>query len=492
MSTTSSPEKPYTASALETWAWGTGVITSAGIVMMFQQVMNIFTVAYGLSPVVLSWILLLPRIVDAFVDPVIGNWSDQTRSCWGRRKPFLLVSGCLGALLIGSIWWADPGWSHTVQFCFLGVLGVLIYICYGTYNMSYSAIGFELSDDYNERSKIWAISGFFGAVNSLAVGWMYWFALRPMFGNEIWGMRWIGVGMALVMIGTTLITVYFTRERFTHSGTAKHVPILQALKETTKNRPFVILLIIKFLEFLGMRIATVIVVFYVCLYYVCPGNKDLATKISGIAGTINVVGNFVFLPLVKPFSKFFGKRNALVWGTLTMFLAALVTPFVLTPKHPYWVLIPTLIFTPMWVVNYTITNAILPDICDLDELECGQRREGLYTAVYGFVSKVAISLCLLLVGYVVVWAGVDTKQLIQPPQVLHNLYWMAVIPGIFLTFLTLMAALKFPMTEAVVKDIHRQLEARRLARAAAGQPTDLVVEELVQGHPEPGTPGPNS
>jgi len=76
--------------------------------------------------------------------------------------------------------------------------------------------------------------------------------------------------------------------------------------------------------------------------------------------------------------------------------------------HTSTALIPGLIVAPLLVITGTIAGAVLPDICDLDELETGQRREGLFTAVQGFVSKLEISLAVVLVGYVVSVASVDT------------------------------------------------------------------------------------
>lgn len=473
--------KPYTAPRREIWSWGVGRVAEAGLIMTFGQAMNIFTVGFGLNPVIVSWCMMLPRLVDGILDPLIGHWSDNMHTRWGRRKPFMLGGSIVGAFFLAAIWWADPAWSQTAQFLYLGLGGTLLYLCYGTYTMAWTAIGYELSDDYHERSKIAAIGGFFLAIMSLALGWMYWFALRPMFGNEIWGMRWIGGGMAILVVGAAVVCTLFTRERYSHANRG-HVAIVPAIKATIRNRPFVILILIKLFEIFGGRL-TGGIMFFVGVYYVCLGDKDLATKIGGIGATIGVIWNFALLPLMKPISKWIGKKGALVSGAAVGFLSALATPFILTPEHPYWMLIPTLIVAPLLVISGTISNAIVPDICDLDELESDQRREGLFTAVMGFMAKLEISLSVVLVGYVVVWAGVDTKVAMQPQNVRDNLYWLVVIPGIVFSFLTLWMTLKFPMTEALMVEVRRKLDLRRLAKAAAGEPTDEIAEELVHHRP---------
>lgn len=400
--------KAYTAPSREIWGWGAGKVAEFGLVAMFGQAMNIFTVGFGLSPVIVSWCMMLPRLVDGIVDPIIGHWSDGLRDRWGRRKPFLVVGAVLGAIFLSLLWWASPDWNQTYQFVFLGLVGMCLYLCYGTYVMAWNAIGFELSDDYHERSRIQAVAGLFTAIMVLLNSWTYWFALRPIFGGVIWGMRWIGFAVAAMIILSMLVVLYTTKERFNRVNRGEHAPLLPAIKTAMKNRPFLILLLIKLFETFGGRLAGGLA-FFLGIYYVCRGDQDLGTKIGGIGATLGTVWSFAVLPLVKPASRWIGKRGALIVGHSLGFFAAILAPFITTPEHPYWGLIPGLVIAPILVITGIIASAILPDICDLDELQTGQRREGLFTSVMAFVSKIEISLAIVLVGYVVSWSGVDTK-----------------------------------------------------------------------------------
>ena len=641
MSTTPEPTttavggKPYTAPARQIWGWAIGRVAEFGLVSTFGQAMNIFAVGFGLNPVVLGWCMMLPRVVDGIVDPIMGHWSDDLHSPWGRRKPFMIGGAFIGAFFLIALWWAQPQWRPLTQFIYLSVIGTCLYLCYGAYVMAWTAIGYELSDDYHERSKVAAIGGFILAAMGLANSWIYWFALRPMFGGVIWGMRWVGAALAVLIIISAVITTVMTRERFTHTNLSKHVPILPALKTTLSIRPFVVLILMKICEIFGGRL-TGGISFYLGVYYVCRGDQDLATRIGGIGATLGTIWNFAVLPFVKPASKIIGKRGALILGSGIGFGTAILAPFITTPEHPYWGLIPGLIVAPLLVISGTIAGAILPDICDVDELQSGQRREGLFTSVMAFVSKLEISLAIVLVGYIVSWSAVDTKighrweatidskeeavsgfspgemaafgfkdgkpatfdtfsvllpkseggnmkefeifasdespttgfrslgkfqtesgkpagyqefkfapvtakffrvQLIsaqdagasislrairltdsravaptapahpdapgasiasnllaagkgakmlaaQPPEhVVHKLYWLVMIPGIIFSGLTFVMTLLFPLTEAMMKEVRRKLDEIRLAKAAAGEPTDQVAEEFVHEHP---------
>jgi GPH family glycoside/pentoside/hexuronide:cation symporter len=389
------------------WGWGIGRIAEFLLIVMTGHAFTLYTVGFGLSAVAVSWCMMLPRLVDGFLDPIIGHWSDELRTSWGRRRPLMIVSAFLGAPFVASLCWANPNWSATAQTIFLGVGVMAVYLCYGVYTMSWNAVGYELSDDYHERSRVQAVQGLFLASMGLINSWIYWLALRPTFGGPMWGMRWIGAAAAIVIIVTACITVAMTKERFTHAN-RKHVRLLPAIKATLKCRPFVILLLMKIGEILGGRLVGAIS-FYLGLYYVCRGDLELSTKIAGIGATLGTVWNFVMLPLVKPASKRIGKRGALILGSGIGFLVAIIAPFITTPEHPYWGILPGLLVAPLLVITGTIAFAIMPDICDLDELASGQRREGLFTSVMAFFSKLEISMAIILSGYLVGSVGVDMK-----------------------------------------------------------------------------------
>jgi GPH family glycoside/pentoside/hexuronide:cation symporter len=123
-------------------------------------------------------------------------------------------------------------------------------------------------------------------------------------------------------------------------------------------------------------------------------------------------------------------------------------------------LFPSLMLVTLLGISNTIANAIMPDICDVDELETGHRREGLFTAVMGFVQKIEMSLCALLVGYLVVWSGLDTTVALQPEGVLKRLFWLGVLPNIVFTAGYFILALRFPLTEKTMDEVRRQLDLR--------------------------------
>jgi len=216
------------------------------------------------------------------------------------------------------------------------------------------------------------------------------------------------------------------------------------------------------------------------LYYVCAGNKDLSFKVAAISGTMSMVFGLVLMPFMKNFSKLMGKRRALIMGATVSFIAALIAPLITLPGHPYLPLIPGLLFMPLGIISSTLGDALLPDICDYDELQYGQRREGLFTAVLAFFSKMEMSVAALGVGYLIAWAGYAKDLPLQSPTTIHRMWWVALIPNIFFALAGLLLILKFPMTEATTAQVRKQLDARRalekLASAESAETNNLACE----------------
>jgi GPH family glycoside/pentoside/hexuronide:cation symporter len=450
-------------------------------------------VGFGINAVVLGWAMMLPRFFDAIADPYLGHLSDNTHTRWGRRKPYLISGAVLGAFFLCAMWWANPAWSETTLLIYLGVLGTLCYLCYGLYTMAWTAVGYELTDDYNERSKVAAVAGFFLAIVSFSASWIFRVALLPIFGDAkvvdgktvgdaAIGMRYISAAVSVIIISSAIMAAKGCKERFTHAN-KKHEPLLPALKTTTQNKPFVILLLVKVCQLFGERLSGALLG-YLAIYYVCSGNKELGTSIQGIAGTIGTIWGFLLLPFLKPISKKFGKRSAMIAGAMVALAAALAQPFILNPKHPYLLLVTAVVVAPLLLISGTIANAVVPDICDLDELQTGERREGLFTSVMGFMAKMEISLCTLVVGYMVAWSGLNLKLTTpQTPEVLHRLFLLAIVPNIIFSLGALLLTLRFPMNEASMSEVRRRLDERHHENpetAPDNEAPDPEVEEWAQ------------
>lgn len=461
----------YSAANRTLHLWGVGAMADYMLFVSFNALLlPIYTTGFGLSPVLVGWALMLPRVFDALVDPVIGHVSDNLRTRWGRRRPFLLGAALLGAVLVMTLWWPSRDWPPALQFAHLLANSILLFVCYGAFSMTHQALGYELSDDYHVRTRVMAVRAFYFSLAALAGGWLYWLALRPVFGNEITGIRWVSAGMALVVAGAGLVPVLACRERF-HHARPRRVPLLQAVRTTLRLRPFVLVLLMRITQTLGVSLYGSLS-FYIGAYCVCGGDKSLFTSLAGWNGIAGFLVSMLLVPGSALLSRRLGKRRGLIFSFGAAFLGALLLPLFARDGHPYLFLAHLIVFSG--VVNLILTMflaSVMPDLCDLDELETGERREGLFSAVMSFVSKIEVSLCTLLGGYLVAFSGFDThlaQQMVQQPeQVLHRLRGLAFTPAIVFAGLAFALACRFPVTQQVMETVRRRLEEQRARRAAA-------------------------
>ena len=490
--------KAYTSTNREIYAWAFGGIALHLLICLYGQAMNILIVGLGMKAWIVSVAMMLPRIVDALVDPFMGHLSDNTQTRWGRRKPFLVLGCFLASLFLFLLWCGSKEWSKTLQLVHLAGMGILFYVSWGLYSMAYTALGYELTDDYHERSKIASIAGIVTAAVLLVIGGVFWFTLRPLFhtgvfqtisdlfsqginfshmgevirkafktveggpSDQINGIRWVtGTAIAICFL-VVFNMVKVCRERFVRVNAKAHSSIRTALAATVRNKPFIDLMIYRLCQVFGERVFQGLL-FYIGLAHVCSGDKSRIGQMLFIGGMLGSVASFLILPFLKAFSMRLGKRAGLIVISVVALVLLLIQPFILKPNLPYLLLIPLLLLPLLSVISNTLLNDIVPDICDLDELEHGERREGLYTAVVAFMSKMEISLSLGIVGGLLWMIGYNESTSTQSPEVISKLLWVAISLGIFFTSCALIAAFRFKMNEALMLDVREKLDARRLA-----------------------------
>jgi GPH family glycoside/pentoside/hexuronide:cation symporter len=130
--------------------------------------------------------------------------------------------------------------------------------------------------------------------------------------------------------------------------------------------------------------------------------------------------------------------------------------------HWFWF---NLAFLPINQVLAASAAGIMPDICDIDELAHGERREGLFTAVQAFVNKMEISVMTLLTGFFIAWTGFDASLPQQPDWVLNRMLWMGFTPLIVISALAFVISCFMPITAKMMEKVRAELDARHAAAA---------------------------
>src|ERR1700694_493289 len=177
-----------------------GVVTIVAVNSVGQLTSLVYVVGLGISAIWIGYAQALPRLWDAFVDPFMGNLSDNSRSRFGRRIPFLVVGGVLIGISFALLWTGPRNWSQPAMFTYFIVTSLFFYTVVPIYSIPHGALGLEMTDDYHEKTSLFAYASFIGNVGAFTLPWIYYLANRPVFGGDsVAGIKWVCLGMSVIL-----------------------------------------------------------------------------------------------------------------------------------------------------------------------------------------------------------------------------------------------------------------------------------------------------
>jgi glycoside/pentoside/hexuronide:cation symporter, GPH family len=388
-------------------AYGAGGLADfLAINLPLAMAVPIFSVALGMDPALLGTAMAIAKVAGAAAAPIVGNWSDNARSTLGRRAPFMLAGAAVGCVCLPLLFLPMHVGDWT-RFAWVSALLSVVSVAHTIYSVPYNALGLELTSDYDDRARVLAWRGYVQTLGTFAAAWFYWFTLRPIFGGEQYGAAWLAGLVSVVALGCAFVTVKYARERVQVSAEPEPMPLLPALRETLRQRQFLLVQMAAFLVALGTG-ATGVIGFYLHVHYACGGDKDLASVISGAGGTLTMFSAFVGLPLGLLISKHFGRRAGALVGLAFVMASIVILPWAMTPEDPQWVIASWLLSALGMQCAGLMFASMIADICDEDELRTGRRREGAYCAVANLFGRIAQVAMLVVGGWLPALAGFRT------------------------------------------------------------------------------------
>lgn len=422
----------------------------------------VFNMTLAVDPGLLSTALALPRLWDAIVDPFVGSASDNARTRWGRRKPFIVTGSILCGLLFALVWMVPHGWSQWGYLAHFLAVSLLFYTAYAVFAMAFGALGMEMSPDYHERTRVMAFKTFFGSVSGISTSWMLWLSQRPCFSDTLEGMRWVGAGIGLTIALLGILPALFIKERAQVAVIRqKKLPLIKSLREAVGVKPFRLLLYSVALMAIGIFMVNSLG-YYINIYYVHGGDMRAASAVQGWAGSTYCLSSMVALPFITRASTRFGKRRTLAAALCFPLAGTLLKWACYNPNYPYLQLVPVLLMGSGMAALWTLLGSMVADVCDVDEFEHGVRREATLNAVFAWAFKFGLTLALLLSGFVVAFSGFKAEfggaQTPEALVIMRLLY--ALVPATALA-LTILIVLRFPIDQKEAYAIRAKLEARR-------------------------------
>ena len=437
------------------------------LLLFYNQVVGLAAPLVGLA-------LMVALVIDAVVDPLIGQISDNLRTPLGRRHPFMYAAALPVAVSYLALW-NPPHLPDQQLFLYLLATAVVIRVFISFYEVPSSALSAELSANYDERTTLLAYRYFFGWVGGLTMNLLaFAVLLTPDATHKLGQLNPIGYSKygliaSVVMFVAILISAAGTQKRAAKLNIPprRRLPIRRAAEEmgaSLSNRSFIFLLISGVFSAMAAGLVTSLNGYFNTFFW-----QFTARQISVF--TLGVYLSAIMALTAAPhLSRRFGKRSTAMW-LIALSVAVGIGPLLLRlagrfpPNHSIQLMVAifftSVISTAFGIVASTMISAMIADVVEASELETKRRSEGLFFAASAFIGKAVsgfgILAAAMVVAFVRLQAASDPEKV--PAGVVRHLgeIYCPLIVGLQACAIVLMLGYK----------ITRQTHEETLVRLAA-------------------------
>ncbi len=403
------------------------------------------------DPGIVGTALLLGKIWDAVNDPLFGWISDRTKSKYGRRKIYLYYGSIPLGVTFALLWAIPEGLSDALIVLWIFFTFLLYYTFITVVSVSYYAMTPELTRDYDERTSLTTFRMIGGTIGYMA-GAAFPPFIAGLFVTEKIGWSMMGAMFGFFTILCLYITAFGVKQRKELEGPPSELPALKSILICFKNRPYVYLIV------QGMMTAVSFMLVMSYMAFFLTYQMKMKDKIP-LVMTLLLVTIGVFLFLWKWITDRWAKGPTYALGLFIAF-SATASSFFLPQGESVWIYVIVFVagfgFSAQWVLPWSI----IPDVVEYDELMTGERREGMYYGVKGFMGKLSDALGLFIGGWVLKIFGYvpDVEQTVQ--ALLGIRLFFGPIPAL-LTLISLPLLIWFPINRKTHAEILARLEERR-------------------------------
>jgi GPH family glycoside/pentoside/hexuronide:cation symporter len=454
--------------------YGFGAFVNNILAAAIGGMIIVLNLGLGMNPALVGLLGALPRLTDAITDPLMGYISDNTRTRWGRRRPYILFGAIAVGICFALLWQLPAGKSEVFYFWYFLGGSLIFYLAYTIYATPWVAFGYELTPDYHERTRLMGVQNFIGNIAYMISP--YFLAImysETMFDNVVDGAASLAIMIGVVVIAMGVLPAIFLRERFKDLAAAESgekakggmgqaiMGFLRGFATTLKFKPFLKLCAATFLVFNGF-ILIASFQSYVIIYYVFRGDASAGAEFVGHSGLLQAVTALVVIAFVTWLATKIGKRRAFFVSTGVSMVGYALKWFCYTPDNPWLVLIPAPLMAFGLAGLFTLMPSMICDVVDADELNTHERREGMYGSIFWWVVKLGQSVAIFGGGLLLNATGFDVS--LGGDQSAEAITMMrlfdAIIPCLA-SGIAIWAIASYSITEEKAHDVRMELEARR-------------------------------
>ncbi len=480
----------------------------------------VFNIYIGVSPKWIARALLFKLVFEAIWDSVFGWWSDNARTRFGRRRPFILAGSVLAGLFLPVLFLVQPGWTDVQYFGYMVLSLAFLVPIMSCFYMPFQSLGAELTPDYHERTSIqatrnavqkvpelalFAAGAFCSAGVWVAASWgqvpgrlatlagqtFGWFGavaaslatldfarfgtnMKTIFGwaPAVAGGKpnlLLGAQVYLVLLGSIMVVAgvamfLLVRERYYDklvAGKQERISIKTTLWQALSCGPFRANLSMALAYGVGTSMISTLG-YYCTIYYVCRGDVAVGNSWNFWMGLAGMLLGFCGIPVYTKLSRMLGKKKAMIVVQLSAITVFASSWWLYTPRVQ-WLQVLYSGFTAFTGAGFWILyGSMTADVIDYDELQSHKRREGAFSACGSWIMKFGGGIGGWASGEILARTGFDASlggnQTVQALTVMRLLLIAIPVAGLAISLLLL---LRFPLTPAVMADLRAELEARR-------------------------------
>lgn len=454
-------------------AFGLGMLAN----QMFPAALGIFMVVLVQDLKFPGWmwgiLFFLPRVFDAFTDPIMGYISDNTRSKWGRRRHYVFIGAIVMGISFVIMWQLYRDNGITYNFIFFLIWSIIFYLGLTLFSVPYVAMGYEMSDDFHERTNIMAIAQWIGQWAWVIAPWFWVVMYDPeWFPNADTATRTLAVWVGITCMLLAMMPAFFIKSKSTKNDanlkpvTLKTVggsikDIVMSFQEAFKIMPFKKLCIATFFIFNAFNTVASFT-FFIIVYRLFNGDTAAAGIWPTLFGSVGALGTtFIVIPIVARMSKMMGKKNAFLASQSISIIGYLLFWFLFIPGKPYMFLFALPLFSFGIGSLFTLMMSMTADVCDMDELSSGKRREGIFGAIYWWMVKFGFAIAGLLTGVIMAAVGFDSGAATQTESAVTGLRLAFSGLPILGTLIAIWVMWDYDLSEEKARQITEELKRKK-------------------------------
>ena len=443
-----------------------------------------YTKALGLKPELAGLAASVAAFWDAISDPIMGHISDNTKSRFGKRHPYMLIGGIVMLVSFFFVWFVPDFFKSDLVvgsktfsamemlFGYLVVMNLLLRTSYTVFIVPYTALGFEISDDYSGRSKVQGVKNVLNMSANMLGPAMAWTIFFP---NNIGDIKDTQVAQNYIQMGTVFtiaafiflgLMLFFTMKyikdsRQDSSCRGNVGAFFINMKEIVCDKYPRWVFLFMFVVLLGVVLVSTLQMYVF----------DDFMQLNGYQKTVAHGGTMIGMALGSLFLAYFVRRFdkkgailiAVIWSVCCeLILGSLfLTGFLKPGQEAFGIPIAFILFSFLhgayWFGNGIMMPtavSMMADVSEIHKIKEGVDKDASYAAMFSLAMKISISVATLVAGYCLSWTGFKSgADVVQTPESVWWVCALTFVAGPVASLLALILICRYPITEKFIEEL---------------------------------------